>query len=137
MYNAIYTKCIKDYDIKGAEEMIKKYIDFTTELFQYFDDLSNRTYNRKIRQIYLCHTNLLNAVSFEKLIMKLKKQGYSFISLEKALEDKIYQSKDYYSQQYGISWLYRWIEDIDERIKLMKKEPSDKNIERRYNKLVN
>ncbi len=136
MYNALYTKYIKEGNTKAANEIIEEYIGFTIKLFQFFDEAAKKIIGRNIRQIYLCHTNLLNAVSFNKLINALKQQGYSFISLDEAFDDKIYNSKDYYFQHYGISWFYRWIENKDERIKLMKKEPEDTNIEQRYNKLA-
>ncbi len=136
MYNALYTKYIKEGNTKAANEIIEEYIGFTIKLFQFFDEAANKIFGRNIRQIYLCHTNLLNAASFNKLINTLKQQGYSFISLNKTLDDKIYQSKDYYFQKFGISWFYRWIKNKDERIKLMRQEPEDTNIEERYNKLA-
>lgn len=135
MYNALYTSYLKKNDNKAANEIIHNYIDFTGRLILYFDILTNQIYDRNISQIYLCHTNLLNSVSFEKLILKLKQNGYSFISLEKALEDSIYRSNDYYTQKFGVSWIYRWIENKDERIKLMRKEPWDKDTEQLYKEL--
>lgn len=136
IYDAVYTAYLRDGKTKAADEVIKQYIDFTIKLFNYFEGVTEKIEGRNIPQIYLCHTSLLNTVAFDKLINALKQQGYSFISLDKALEDKVYQSKDYYYQHYGISWLYRWIENKDERIRLMRKEPEDTDIEQRYNKLV-
>lgn len=135
MYNALYCNFIKKGNKSEANKLIEEYIDFTLNLFQYFEGVTNELYGRNIRHIYLCHTNLLNVACFEKLILRLKENGYSFISLDEALEDKIYQSKDYYSDKYGISWIYRWIGNIEERKKLMRKEPYSKEIEQQYNSL--
>lgn len=107
IYNAVYTKYLAEGNTKAANEIIKQYIDFTVKLFKYFEGVTEKIDGRNIPQIYLCHTSVLNAAAFEKLINALKLQGYSFISLDKALEDKVYRSKDYYYQHYGISWLYR------------------------------
>jgi peptidoglycan-N-acetylglucosamine deacetylase len=135
MYNALYCNYLKKGNKSEANKLIEEYIDFTLNLFQYFEGVTNELYGRNIRHIFLCHTNPLNAACFEKLILRLKENGYSFISLDEALEDKIYQSKDYYSDKYGISWIYRWIGNIEERKKLMRKEPYSEEIEQQYNSL--
>ena len=137
MYNSLYCSYIKKGKIKEANEIINKYIDFTVNLFEYFENVTNELYGRNISQIFLCHTNQLNTVCFEKLIIRLKEKGYKFISTDEALRDKIYQSKDYYTGHYGISWIYRWIENAEARKKPMRKEPYSKEIEQQYNSLIN
>ncbi len=135
MYNTLYCYSLKNGKLNEANEIKEKYIDFTIELFQYFEVLTRKLYGRNIPQIYLCHTNLLNTACLEKLIIRLKEKGYNFVSLDKALEDKIYRNKDYYTEQYGISWVYRWIQNKVERKSLMRKEPYSKEIEQQYNSL--
>jgi peptidoglycan-N-acetylglucosamine deacetylase len=135
LYNFLYCYYIKKGNEREAKEIIKKYINFTENLFHYFETVTHELYGRDIRHIFLCHTNQLNAVCFEKLIMRLKKNGYSFISLDDALEDEIYQNKDYYTGQFGISWICRWIENSEERKEHMKKEPYSEEIDQLYNDL--
>jgi peptidoglycan-N-acetylglucosamine deacetylase len=137
MYNALYCDYLEKGNSKEAEKFLEEYVNFTVELFEYFETVSQRLYGRNIHHIYLCHTNRLNEACFEKLIAKLKGIGYSFISLDETLKDKIYQSKDYYTQHFGVSWIYRWIENVDERKTLMRKEPYYKETEELYNNLIN
>ena len=98
--------------------------------------VTHELYRKNIRHIFLCHTNRLHVDCFEKLIKRLRENGYNIISLEDALFDEIYQSNDYYTRQFGISWIYRWIENAEVRKKLMKKEPFPKEIVQRYNILT-
>jgi peptidoglycan-N-acetylglucosamine deacetylase len=137
MYNALYCNYLEKGNKTEAERIAGEYINFTVELFQYFESLSQKLYGRNINHIYLCHTNLLNEVCFDKLITRLKGIGYSFISLDETLRDKAYQNKDYYTKHFGISWIYRWIENPEERKALMQKEPYYKETEELYNNLLN
>ena len=136
MYNALYCDYIKKGDLKGADTIANKYIDFTMELFKYFENLSNELYGRNIKHIYLCHTNLLNTACFDKLTSRLKDEGYSFISLDEALTDNVYQSTDYYTAKFGVSWIYRWIKNNDQRRTLLKSEPYSEDMEEQYNNLM-
>jgi hypothetical protein len=63
--------------------------------------------------------------------------GYAFVPLDRALEDKVYQSKEYYTGRYGFSWLYRWEKSSDKRKALMRREPLDEKFRADYEKLVN
>jgi len=137
MYNALYCNYFDNGNKKEAQRILEEYINFTGELFQYFETVSQKLYGRNINQIYLCHTNRLNEACFQKLITKLKGIGYSFISLDETLKDKVYQSKDYYTKHFGISWVYRWIGNSEERKSLMQKEPYYEKTEELYNNLMN
>lgn len=136
VFNSLYSYYIKCGQEKEAEEIIEQYIDYTVEIFDHYEMISNELYGRNIRHIYLCHTNQLNSACFGKLIEKLKENGYGFCSLDKALNDTVFRNKDYYSGQYGFSWMYRWIEDSEKRIELMKKEPEPEAIIRQYQKVI-
>ena len=134
-YNTLYENALKIKDFDGARKIGEQYVSYTLLLFQYFETLSMELYGRNIRHIYLCHDNRLNTDYIEALTRSLREKGYSFISLEKALEDPVYQSQEYYSGRYGFSWIYRWEKDIDKRKSLMRKEPVDEEFRTAYEKL--
>lgn len=137
VFNAIYENALKIGNIKDAKHIAQKYIALTLELFDFFDSVSIKYHKRKIKHIYLCHDNKLNADYLAILVDKLQKKGYEFINLDEALEDKVYQQKDFYNKKWGISWFYRWIEDDKERMTLLKSEPEMKEIYKKYNEIVN
>lgn len=78
-------------------------MDLDRGCFNIFETLGQERYGRNIRHIYLCHDNQLNSDFLEHIVARLKKKGYAFISLEKALGDNLYQSKEYYTGRYGFS----------------------------------
>lgn len=56
----------------------------------------------------LLHANALNADHFDGLASMMRRRGYRFVSLERALEDPAYGSEDRYAGKGGITWLHRW-----------------------------
>lgn len=136
MYNAVYEHYLKLKDYKKAQQIGEDYVAKTLEYFAFFETLAKEDYNRNINQIYLCHDNALNAEYLPKLINQLSKQEYSFISLDEALTDSIYQQSDNYYKKWGISWLYRWKTTQKERFLKMKQEPSTKDILELYESIT-
>lgn len=109
-----------------GDAFVKKTLDF----FDYIETLTDKKQNRNVKQIYLMHDNVLNADYLDKLIAALKNKGYSFITLDEAMNDPVYSQTDYYTQKYGISWVYRWIKDEKLRLELMKKSPDTTQFEK-------
>lgn len=129
MFNAVYTHYLKEGNIEKATAIGNLYVAKTLEYVQFFQGLSTEIYGRNISQIYLCHDNDLNEKYLPKIIDLLKKEQYSFISLDDAITDPAYQQKDSYYKKWGVSWLYRWMDSQKERVLWMKKEPDMKEIE--------
>jgi peptidoglycan/xylan/chitin deacetylase (PgdA/CDA1 family) len=84
------------------------YIKYMDAKLVYFEDQSRKLFGRDIRHILLVHANALNADWFGALAKSMKKRGYSFITLERALEDPAYGSADAYVGPSGITWIHRW-----------------------------
>ena len=129
---AYYKAHDMDADAKRiGDAFIKK----TLEYFDYIESLTSGKLNRDVAQIYLMHGVLLNADYMDTLVAALQQKGYSFITLDEAMKDPIYKTKDYYMQQPGISWVYRWIKDDKERKALIDKGPNISDFEKELNAL--
>lgn len=135
MFNNIYNYHLRSGNTKEAELIANQYINKTLEYFAYFDSLAIRQYNRHINQIFLCHDNSINADYFHILIEKLIKEGYSFVSLDEAMQDPVYEQPNNYYKKWGISWIYRWINEKDEIKRLMQHEPDIMETYKIYQKL--
>jgi hypothetical protein len=77
----------------------------------------------------MCHDNTINIDYLPEIVEKLKIKNYDFIGLEEALLDEVYNNKNYYNKKWGISWIYRWIENDEERKEIMQTEPTTIEIE--------
>jgi peptidoglycan/xylan/chitin deacetylase (PgdA/CDA1 family) len=95
---------------KGAQKkkVVDAYLDYMLAKVAYHDAEARKLFGREIRQVLLVHANALNAHAFGKLADRLAKRGHRFVTLERALEDPAYQSRDGWRGAVGISWLDRW-----------------------------
>lgn len=123
IFDAIYTSYLLKGDTANADKIAQMYIQYTLLCFDYFSQLSKNLHNRNIKHIFLGHANLLHSHYLVDLIAALKQKGYSFISFNEAMADEVYQSKNYYHQNEGISWMFRWIKNPSKRNELLKKSP--------------
>jgi hypothetical protein len=93
--------------------MLKKlrdaYLDFTLAATEFAEKVSPQIFGREIPQTLLIHANDLNADCLEELLQRLKKRGYRFITLDEAMADAAYQTKDTNVSRNGPTWLWRWM----------------------------
>jgi peptidoglycan/xylan/chitin deacetylase (PgdA/CDA1 family) len=95
-------------DRRLVEKVAAAYVPYMEAKTEYFEKQSVKLFSREIRQVLLLHANRLNADRLGDLLRRLKSRGYSFITLERALEDPAYASRDTFTGRGGISWLHRW-----------------------------
>ncbi|MBL6449904.1 polysaccharide deacetylase family protein [Fulvivirga sp. 29W222] len=117
IFASAYRKAVKTTDNDMKVKVVESYLTYMVEKARYFESITDKMFDRNIPQILLIHDNLLNADYLPKLLELYKAEGYEFISLGQALEDKAYQSEDSYVENGGISWLHRWA--------LTQKKPSE------------
>lgn len=90
------------------DKIIKNYLEHIKKKFDFYEQVSQKLFNRNIKHIWLLHANLLNSYAMKDLLQLASQRGYTFINLEAALQDKAYSESDNYYQPFGVSWLYRW-----------------------------
>ena len=134
-YCYVYEYYLAQNDSAKANAIAKDYVSMTIACFDFFDSLSLKVYGKQIKHIYLCHDNVLNADYLPVIVSELKKKNYTFISFGEALQDPLYHQKDIYYKKWGISWLYRWMENQKDVSTYQKQEPEG-DIYPLYQKLV-
>jgi peptidoglycan/xylan/chitin deacetylase (PgdA/CDA1 family) len=95
-------------DTAAARRVADAYVPYMDAKVEFFERNSRELFARDVRQVLLVHANMLNADRFGELAAMFERRGYRFISLERALEDPAYQSRDTYIGPAGITWLHRW-----------------------------
>jgi peptidoglycan/xylan/chitin deacetylase (PgdA/CDA1 family) len=108
IFAAAYDSVLKTSDTALSSLVGNEYVKYMESKLKYYEGQSNKLFNRNITQILLIHANSLNSDYLGDLLLMLKDNGYSFVSLTEALEDKAYKSSDHYYKNGGISWLDRW-----------------------------
>jgi peptidoglycan/xylan/chitin deacetylase (PgdA/CDA1 family) len=101
-----YTRELRRGNIEVADRIKQAYLDQVDVGFNYAEKSSMELYGREVAQILLIHCNELNSVSLRDSIARMRKRGYTFISLEEAMRDEAYQRPDTFAGPGG-SWLSR------------------------------
>ena len=84
------------------------YLEYMAAIVAFYEQQSVAIVGREIRQTLLMHANALNADTIDDLARLFTARGYSFITLDRALEDPAYQMPDTYAGPAGMTWLHRW-----------------------------
>lgn len=106
-FNKVYVDALKAGNEKLAKEVGEAYVKHTLSSFDYYENLGKEITGKSIKHIFLCHANRLNADFMDKILVALKADGYSFISVEDALKDDVYERPVSIPANRG-SWIHRW-----------------------------
>lgn len=121
IFNKAYVAAFKSKDNKAMQRIAAAYLQYVSDMIDYHEALTQQIAGHPIRHIFLCHANQINADYFNKVADLFKSKGYEFITLETALQDKIYQEQETYIGKGGFSWLHRW--RITKKLPFREKEP--------------
>lgn len=108
MFAAVYDRALDAGDEARVRAVGAEYILYMTTMFAYYEKQSKALLGYELPQTLLLHASRLNAEYLDDLIVMLRRRGYDFVSLEKALADPAYARPDRYAGEKGITWLRRW-----------------------------
>jgi hypothetical protein len=88
-----------------------EYVAYMESVFAHYEQLSIKVFEREIPQVLMLSASALNADNFDRLMEMLKRRGYGFITMDEALEDRVFSQQPSYAGPWGISWIERWALD--------------------------
>lgn len=108
MFARAYANELAASDARKAKLIRDSYLAYMESIFAFFGQRSIEVTGHEVRQILLIHASQLNADAMPDLLTMMRRRGYTFISLERALEDPAYSLPDAYAGPGGFSWIHRW-----------------------------
>jgi peptidoglycan/xylan/chitin deacetylase (PgdA/CDA1 family) len=108
MFAGPYAYARKNNDAALQQRIENEYLAYTTTVFDYYEKLSRDLLGYEPRQILLLHGTWLEADHIGDLLDLLRKRGYTFVTLERALDDKAYGLPNTYVGEEGIDWISQW-----------------------------
>jgi hypothetical protein len=109
MFNVPYVRALRDKDLKTAERLRRSYLDFTMAATEFAERVSPEIFGREIPQVLLVHANAINKDCLDEMLARFAGRGYRFITLDEAMSDPAYETKDTYVGKTGPTWLWRWM----------------------------
>ncbi len=108
IFAGAYRNAVDSSKTEMMNRIGSEYIDYMKRKLDYWESQSIALFGRNINHILLIHANTLNADYYNILCEIIRSSGYSFISLDEALRDDAFKSKDTFIGAGGISWIHRW-----------------------------
>ena len=108
MFTLPYSEALAHKDRAEMKRVADAYLAFTEASIARSEQFSDALFGRPIRQVLLMHANELNADTFDELVRLFERHGYTFVTLERALEDAAYREPNTFARPAGIPWFERW-----------------------------
>ncbi len=112
IFNAGYVRARMKRDEATATKLRESYLDFTIAATEFAERVSPQIFGREIPQTLLLHANDLNADCLNELLDRLERRGYRFVTLDEAMANPAYQTKDSTVSRNGPTWLWRWMKSM-------------------------
>jgi hypothetical protein len=123
VFAEVYAMAKERGDKATAERVAAAYVTYMEQVFDFFERRSVEIVGYEIKQVLLLHANPLNADHFDELVRMMKRRGYAFITVDRALEDPAYHMPDTYAGPRGLSWLHRWASTKGMKMREEPREP--------------
>jgi peptidoglycan/xylan/chitin deacetylase (PgdA/CDA1 family) len=99
------------------------FVNYMEQKLHYFEKQSKALFGRNIPQILLLHASLLNSDCVDLLGTMFGKNEYEFVTMDEALQDKVYQTPVTVYGDRGISWIDRWALSRGKKGDFFKEDP--------------
>lgn len=108
IFASAYDKAIDSNKTEVVKSIGQEYIKYMKQKLEYWENQTQALFGKEINHILLIHANTLNAIYYNQLCEMMIGMDYELISLEEALTDQVYKTKDTFTSRGGISWIHRW-----------------------------
>ncbi len=111
-FSGAYETAINRGDSVLARKIREAYLPYTLARWEAAEQQARDLFGRDIRHILMVHANRLNADAFSDVAKMMRDRGYTFISIDEALEDPVYSRPDTFDGKVGVTWLSRWAAEM-------------------------
>lgn len=109
IFNVCYVSALHNKDEATAKRVREAYLNFTIAATEFAERFSREIFGSEITQTLLVHANDITAECLDEMLGRLAGRGYRFVTLDEAMSDPAYQTKDINVSKYGPTWLWRWM----------------------------
>jgi peptidoglycan-N-acetylglucosamine deacetylase len=90
-WNAPYARCSDKKDEKAIAWLRESYLKTAADYVKLGREMSKQLFHRDIKYVLLMHIGAFDAEMLPQLLVQLKQEGFTFITLEKAQQDPAYE----------------------------------------------
>ena len=112
IFNAVYVRARQRGDEATAKRLRESYLDFTIAATEFAERISPQIFGREVTQTLLIHANDITADCLDEMLRRFETRGYLFVTLDEAMADPAYATKETFVTDYGPTWLWRWMKSM-------------------------
>ncbi len=107
LYNLTVQKWRGRRDSVQVIRLLNEYVNYVLDEVEATERTAKEVIGRRCRHILQLRANELNALYLDDLITALKESGFTFITVDQALKDKLYRMKEAYYGPRGLGYIDR------------------------------
>jgi peptidoglycan/xylan/chitin deacetylase (PgdA/CDA1 family) len=116
VFNVGYVRSVKAKDQSMVDRLRAAYLEFALAATQFAEQITPQIFERDIPQTLLLHANDITADTLDALLQQLEARGYRFVTLDAAMADPAYVTRDTVVTTGGPTWLWRWMKSKGQNI---------------------
>ncbi|WEK44841.1 MAG: polysaccharide deacetylase family protein [Candidatus Sphingomonas colombiensis] len=132
-----YDDAIARHDVARQQSIRKAYLAYTAIRIRWSQASARVLFGRDIAHVMLLHCTRLNADTLDDLAKLLRAAHLRPVSLEQAMRDRAYRTRDDYAEKDGITWLERWAITLHKTLPEEGDEDPPAEIQAQYDRVDN
>ena len=112
VFTVPYSLALQRKDEAQLQRLREAYLDYTMAVTEFAEKISPQIFGREVTQTLLLHVNDINADCLDEMLKRFAGRGYSFVTLDEAMADPAYQTKDTLVSTSGPTCLWRWTRSL-------------------------
>jgi len=110
LWNSAYARCAAKNDAQSIAWLKSSYLSIESSYFDLGRDLAKMVYGHDINHVLLLHLGAFSRTILPDALDLMQKKGFTFVTLEEAESDPVYEGDPDVGSKYGGTLLELWIE---------------------------
>ena len=110
LWNSAYARCSAKNDAQSVAWLKSSYLSTESSYLDLGRDLAQQVYGHDINHVLLLHLGAFSSTILPDALDLMQKKGFTFVTLEEAESDPVYQGDPDAGSKYGGTLLELWME---------------------------
>ena len=110
LWNSAYARCMAKNDTQAIARLKSSYLTVESSYLDLGRDLAKLVYGHDINHVLLLHLGAFSSTILPDALDLMKKKGFTFVTLEEAESDPVYEGDPDVGSKYGGTLLELWVE---------------------------
>ena len=110
LWNTAYARCVAKNDAKSLAWLRSSYLETEAAYLDLGRDLAKLVYGHDVNHVLLLHLGAFSSTILPDAFDLMRKKGFTFVTLEEAESDPVYETDPNAGSKYGGTLLEQWMD---------------------------